>query len=288
MASGDRSFTTRVSRRATARRRALNAPATGIARRAWPSAARASACACWPCRAAGCWAARAGCRSPIRARPARPRTSTPGAVRPRSRSSTSNSPSAPTVSASTPWNCSVMPSRSPTICSVVPAARDADSHPPNRSSLLAVEAGNRRDRVGERRRARRGIGEAVGGPVDGDELERHLLRDDHQHLLQLGFRRQAHQPHLAARRAPSRDARPRRARAPPTGSITDGSIASFFKPGPAGPITGSSVWSGSGTSPAHTTMWNSMETPVGNARRGRTQCGPMNARTARTPCGPTS
>jgi hypothetical protein len=34
-----------------------------------------------------------------------------------------------------------------------------------------------------------------------------------------------------------------------------GSIISFFNAGPAGPVTGSKVWSGSGTMLPQTTIW---------------------------------
>src|ERR1039458_4385453 len=51
------------------------------------------------------------------------------------RSRISSEPSAAIFSSSTPWNWSTMPRRSPTICIVAPAPRDADSQPPKTSSL---------------------------------------------------------------------------------------------------------------------------------------------------------
>ena len=62
------------------------------------------------------------------------------------RSSTSKLPSSRTVIWSTPWNCSVIPSRSPTICMVDPAPREADSHPPNTSSRARSDARDGLDR----------------------------------------------------------------------------------------------------------------------------------------------
>ena len=35
--------------------------------------------------------------------------------------------------------------------------------------------------------------------IEGDEFKRHLLRHGHHHLLELGFRTEAHQPDFAAR-----------------------------------------------------------------------------------------
>src|ERR1017187_7215078 len=55
---------------------------------------------------------------------------------PSMRSRISRPPSSPTVRRSTPRNCSAIPSRSPTICSVAPAPREADSQPPKSSSLV--------------------------------------------------------------------------------------------------------------------------------------------------------
>ncbi len=95
-----------------------------------------------------------------------------------------------------------MPSRSPTICSVDPAPREADSHPPNSSRRARSRPGNRRNRRRQRGRGLERIGEAGGRPIQRHQLEGRLLRHRHHHLLQLGLGPQAHQPDLAARRLP--------------------------------------------------------------------------------------
>ena len=91
-----------------------------------------------------------------------------------------------------------MPSRSPTICMVAPAPREADSQPPNSSSFELVQAGDGLDRLGEGGGHSAGIGESAGRAVQSDEFERHLLGDGHHHLLELGFGAEAHQPDFAA------------------------------------------------------------------------------------------
>src|SRR6185437_9461336 len=65
--------------------------------------------------------------------------------------------------------------------------------------LAAVETGNRRDRVGERRGGGVRIGESAAGSVDGDKLERGFLRDGHHHLLQFCPGPKRDEPELAAR-----------------------------------------------------------------------------------------
>ena len=57
----------------------------------------------------------------------------------------------------------------------LPAAKDQQAR--------LVEARNRLDRGGQRDATSRGIRKAGGRPVEGDQLERNLLRHRHHHLL---------------------------------------------------------------------------------------------------------
>ncbi len=147
----------------------------------------------------------------------------------------------------------MMPSRSPTICIVAPAPREADSQPPNTSSLRPVQAGDGLDGFGQRGGDFGRLGETAGRAVQRDQFERHLLRHGHHHLLQLGLGAEADQPDLAAGRVLGQVGGFIKAWLA-QGSSTAGSIISFFSAGPAGPVTGSRVWSGSGTMLPQTTI----------------------------------
>ena len=63
-----------------------------------------------------------------------------------------------------------------------------------------VETGDGLDGVGERGSDFRGLGEPAGRAVERDEFKRHLLRDGHHHLLELGLGAEADKPDLAAGR----------------------------------------------------------------------------------------
>ena len=63
-----------------------------------------------------------------------------------------------------------------------------------------VETGNGLDGIGEGGGDFRGFGEPAGRAVERDEFERHLLRDGHHHLLELGLGPEADEPDLAAGR----------------------------------------------------------------------------------------
>ena len=177
-------------------------------------------------------------------------------VPPSIRSRTRRSPSAVTVSSSTPWNWSVMPSRSPTICSVAPAQRDADSHPPNTSSRERSSPGMAAMASASAAALPAASVNPPGRAVEGHQLERHLLRQRHHHLLQLGLRRHAHQPHLAAGRLLARCAASYSACAAHGIEHVGQHRLVPQARAPAGPSTGSRVWSGSGTMLPQTTMWN--------------------------------
>ena len=90
-----------------------------------------------------------------------------------------------------------MPSRSPTICSVTPASREAEAQPPKSRSRDRSRPAIASIACSERRGDLEGVGEAAGRAVEGDEFERHLLRHPHHELLQLGLGPEADQPHLA-------------------------------------------------------------------------------------------
>ena len=91
-----------------------------------------------------------------------------------------------------------MPSRSPTICMVAPAPREADSQPPKTSSLRAVQPRDGLDGLGQGGGDFGGLGEAAGRAVQRDQLEGHLLGHGHHDLLQLGLGAEADQPDFAA------------------------------------------------------------------------------------------
>ena len=59
-------------------------------------------------------------------------------------------------------------------------------------------AGTTMQIVGEHRRRFHGVGETAGRTIERDEFERHLLRDGHHHLLELGFRAEADEPDFRA------------------------------------------------------------------------------------------
>ena len=131
-----------------------------------------------------------------------------------------------------------------------PAAED--------EQLGFVEAGDGLDGLGQGGGDFGGLGESAGRAVERDEFERHLLGDGHHDLLELGLRAEADQPDFAAgrvlgevRRFVKRVAGPR---------VEDSRAASFHfsDAGPAGPVTGSRVWSGSGTMLPQTTIWYAM------------------------------
>ena len=91
-----------------------------------------------------------------------------------------------------------MPRRSPTIWSVTPAPRVADSHPPKRRSLRAVKAGDGGDGFGECGGGGVRVRESADGAVDGDELEGDFLGDGHHDLLELGLGAEGDEPEFAA------------------------------------------------------------------------------------------
>ena len=119
---------------------------------------------------------------------------------------------------------SVMPSRSPTICSVAPAPRDADSHPPKSSSRDRSRPGMRFDGIGQRRR---GLGASVNppaGPSSATSSKGTFCATVIITCCSLAFGAEAHaaRPCCPARASPG--APLRRARAPPTGRARAGSI----------------------------------------------------------------
>ena len=162
------------------------------------------------------------------------------------------------------------PSRSPTICSVAPAPRDADSQPPKAAafrgpvpesprSLRPALLPSRAHR--EIRRCGPSIGTsskgtfcatliitccnlAFGPKLTSQTLLPGFLRGQVRGLVQ----RQAAQ-----------------------GSSTAGNTISFFIPGPFGPVNGSSVCSGSGTIPAQTTMWKAVAIVMASLRDSGSQ-----------------
>ena len=65
-----------------------------------------------------------------------------------------------------------------------------------------VETGDRLDSFGQCGGNFGSLGETAGRAVEGDQLERDLLRDGHHHLLELGLRAEADEPDFAAGRVP--------------------------------------------------------------------------------------
>ena len=82
--------------------------------------------------------------------------------------------------------------------SVTPAPRVADSHPPKRRSLVAIEAGNCGDGFGEDGGGGVRVRESADGAVDGNEFEGDFLGDGHHDLLELGLGAEGDQPEFAA------------------------------------------------------------------------------------------
>src|ERR1035438_10307997 len=157
-------------------------------------------------------------------------------------------------SRSTPWNCSKIPSLSPTVCRVVPAPREADSHPPNTRSRDRSMPGSR------------SIAPATSAATSADSVKppagpsratssnaafwATVIITCWSLALGATLTSQTLLPeNLRARAAASNSAWAAH------GSMTRGSIISFFSTGPAGPAAGSRVCRGSGTRPAQTTIW---------------------------------
>ena len=149
-----------------------------------------------------------------------------------------------------------MPRRSPTICSVAPAPREADSQPPNTSRRERSRPGMAWMASASAAPTSAGVGEAAGRAVERHQLEGHLLRDGHHHLLELGLGAEAHQPDLAARRRLGQVGRLVERVGGPGIEHRRAASSRSSDPGRSDPRRAPASASGSGTMPPQTTMWN--------------------------------
>ena len=150
-----------------------------------------------------------------------------------------------------------MPSSSPTICMVAPAPRLADSQPPKTSVLERSIPGMAL--IASAREAATSVASVnpPAGPSTATSSNGTFWATVIMTCWSLAFGPSATRVTLLPGWLLARWAASYRAWLA-QGSSTAGSIISFLRAGPAGPDTGSSVWSGSGTTLPQTTIWNAV------------------------------
>ena len=116
-----------------------------------------------------------------------------------------------------------------------PAPREADSHPPNSSSLPRIQPRDAFNRPGKCRRRLERVRKARGRTVQRHQFEWRLLRHGHHHLLQVRPCAPRLTSHTLLPGISCASAAASNSACPAQGSSTAGNIISFLRDGPAGP-----------------------------------------------------